>query len=64
MLSAGWFPRSDRQAIEERLRQEVERSRAALLQALPETKSQALKQLHIAVEKLNDLVMNGRLREQ
>jgi hypothetical protein len=64
MLSPGSLPQSDRKAIEERLREEVERSRAALLQALPDRKSEALKQLHVALEKLNDLVMNGTLREQ
>jgi hypothetical protein len=64
MLSPGSLPQSDRKAIEERLREEVERSRAALLQALPDRKNEALKQLHVALEKLNDLVMNGTLREQ
>jgi hypothetical protein len=60
----GSLPQSDRKAIEERLREEVESSRAALLQALPDRKSEALKQLHAAVEKFNNLVMNGTLREQ
>ena len=64
MLSPGSLPQSDRKAIEERLREEVESCRAALLQALPDRKSEALKQLRVALEKLNDLVMNGTLREQ
>jgi hypothetical protein len=54
----------NRQAIEERLREEVETARAVLQQAQPASKTEALKQLHSAVQKLNDLVMNGKLREE
>lgn len=61
MLSSGSLPQSYRQAIEDRLREEVEAARAGLLQALPATKGEALQQLRDSVRRLNDLVMNGSL---
>lgn len=64
MLSSGSLPQSYRQAIEDRLREEVEAARAALLQTPPAKKGEALQRLRDSVRKLNDLVMNGSLPDE
>ena len=63
MTTSTTSPQLDRQAIEDRLRDEVETARAVLLQALPAKKGEAVNLLQDAVHKLNDLVMNGKLPE-
>jgi hypothetical protein len=64
MLSSGSLPQSYRQAIEDRLREEVETARAALQQTLPAKKGEALQQLRDCVQRFNDLVMNGSLPDE
>jgi hypothetical protein len=64
MLSSGSLPQLDRQAIEDQLCEDVETARAVLQQKPPAEKGEALKDLHAAVRKLNDLVMNGKLPEE
>lgn len=61
MLSSGSLPQSNRQAIEDRLCEEVEAARAVLLQALPAKRVEALQRLRDSVRRLNDLVMKGSL---
>ena len=63
MPNSNTLTQLDRQAIENRLREEVEAARAALLQALPAKKGEAVNHLQDAVRKLNDLVMSGKLPE-
>jgi hypothetical protein len=64
MRSSGSLPQLDRQAIEDRLCEDVETARAALQQTPPTEKGAALKDLQRAVRKLNDFVMNGKLPEE
>lgn len=64
MLSSGTLPQSDRQAIEDRLCEDVETARAVLQNTPAAEKGEALKNLRRAVRKLNDLVMNGKLPEE
>jgi hypothetical protein len=61
MLSSGPLPQLDRQAIEDRLCEDVQTARAVLQQKPPAEKGEALQDLQDAVHKLNDLVMNGKL---
>ena len=64
MLSSGFLLQSDRQAIEDRLCEDVQTARAVLQQKSPTEKGEALKDLQRAVRKLNDFVMNGKLPEE
>jgi hypothetical protein len=64
MQSSGSSPQPDRQAIEDRLCEEVQTARAVLQQTPPIQKGEALKDLQDAVHKLNDLVMNGKLPKE
>ena len=64
MSSFGSSPQSDRQAVEERLCEEVQAAQAVLQQTPPPQKGEALKDLQDAVHRLNDLVMNGKLPEE
>jgi hypothetical protein len=64
MSSFGSSPQADRQAIEDRLCEEVQTARAVLQQTQPTQKGEALKDLQDAVHKLNNLVMNGKLPEE